>query len=79
MSAKILRTWPMEPPPIEHGWRLPISAAACKPADKRHYMPLIAETDALYPALCGRLFNPGFATENGKMGMCFRCERRMRA
>ncbi len=73
----IHRTWPLEPPSIEHGWRMPISASARKSSDRLHYMPVLSATNELLPALCGRLFNPGFAKDGQVLGKCFRCERRL--
>ncbi len=76
----VLRTWPLEPPPIEHGWRLPISQGDGRTgSDKQHYMPILSETNELLPALCGKLFNPGFATiPSINMRHCAKCERRLK-
>ena len=73
----VFRTWPLEPPQIEHGWRLPISSGD-RQTDRQHYMPILTETDALLPAICGKLFNPGFARIADNARRCFNCERRLK-
>lgn len=63
---------------MEHDWRLPISMQGKKSWEVAHYMPVSERTDQLHPAICGHVFNPGFAKPAKKVRHCFNCERRLK-
>lgn len=63
---------------MEYEWQTPISMQGKKSWEVAHYMPVSIETGALLPAICGKLFNPGFASAAGKMIRCFNCARRLK-
>ena len=60
-------------------WQLPISMQSRrKRSNRAHLLPVSEATNELLPALCGHLFNPGFAEPAKDMPHCFNCERRLR-